>query len=67
MDQFSRRILAWTLTTQRTAAATCAVLVRAARHRPARGVSFHSDRGSEYMGAPFVAQLSALHRSDSQS
>jgi len=60
MDQFSRRILAWTLTTQRTAAVTCAVLVRAARHRPTRGVIFHSDRGSEYMGALFVAQVSAL-------
>jgi putative transposase len=60
MDQFSRRILAWTLTTQRTAAVTCAVLARAAAHRPAQGVIFHSDRGSEYMGAPFVAQVTAL-------
>ena len=60
MDQFSRRILAWTLTAQRTAAVTCAVLARAAKRRPARGVICHSDRGSEYMGAPFIAQVSAL-------
>jgi len=60
MDQYSRRILAWTLTTQRTAAVTCAVLARAVRGRPARGVIFHSDRGSEYMGAPFCAQLTQL-------
>ena len=60
MDQYSRRILAWTLTKQRTAAVTCAVLARAVRGRPARGVIFHSDRGSEYMGAPFCAQVTQL-------
>jgi putative transposase len=60
MDQYSRRILAWTLTTQRTAAVTCDVLARAVRGRPARGVIFHSDRGSEYMGAPFCAQVTQL-------
>jgi transposase InsO family protein len=36
MDQYSRRILAWTLTRQRTAAFTCAVLARAARALGAR-------------------------------
>jgi putative transposase len=60
MDLFSRRILAWSLTRRRTAAVTCAVLVQATRHRAARGVIFHSDRGSEYMGAPFCAQLVQL-------
>lgn len=60
MDQYSRRILAWTLTRQRTAALTCAVLAQAARRRPARGVIFHSDRGSEYMGAPFCARVMQL-------
>ena len=60
MDQYSRRILAWSLTTQRTAAVTCAVLTLAARRRPARGVIFHSDRGSEYMGAPFCARVAGL-------
>jgi len=60
MDLYSRRILAWSLTSRRTAAVTCAVLARAARHRRARGVVFHSDRGSEYMGAPFCAQVARL-------
>ena len=61
MDQSSRRILAWSLTRRRTAAVTCAVLARAARgRRPARGVIFHSDRGSEYMGEPFCALVARL-------
>ncbi|WP_434481105.1 IS3 family transposase [Gemmatimonas sp.] len=53
MDQFSRRILAWSLTRRRTSAVTCAVLGAAVRRRPAEGVIFHSDRGTEYMGAAF--------------
>lgn len=57
MDLFSRRILAWSLTRRRTAKVTCAVLVQAVRRRPAHGVIFHSDRGSEYMGEPFCACL----------
>jgi transposase InsO family protein len=60
MDLYSRRILTWSLTSRRTAAVTCAVLARAARHRRARDVVFHSDRGSEYMGAPFCAQVARL-------
>jgi transposase InsO family protein len=60
MDQYSRRILAWSLTARRTAAVTCTVLTRAARRRPARGAIFHSDRGSEYMGAPFCARVAQL-------
>ena len=47
MDQYSRRILAWSLTAQRSASVTCAVFARSARARPARGVIFRSDRGSE--------------------
>jgi putative transposase len=57
MDQYSRRILAWSLTRQRTAAVTGAVLALAVRRRSPRGVIFHSDRGSEYMGASFCARL----------
>jgi putative transposase len=60
MDQYSRRILAWSLSRRRTARVTCAVLARAARTRAARGVIFHSDRGSEYLGAPFCAQVARL-------
>ncbi|WP_309669384.1 IS3 family transposase [Gemmatimonas sp.] len=51
MDQFSRRILAWSLTRRRTSGVTCAVLAQAVRRRPAEGVIFHRDRGTEYMGA----------------
>jgi transposase InsO family protein len=60
MDQYSRRILAWTLTRERTAAVTCAVLARAAKGRQTRGMIFHSDRGSEYMGAPFCTAVKRL-------
>jgi putative transposase len=60
MDQYSRRILAWTLSRRRTARVTCAVLMRAARTRAPAGVIFHSDRGSEYMGAPFCAHVARL-------
>ena len=63
MDQYSRRVLAWTLTRRRTAAVTCSVLTRAAQARGVgrtHGVIFHSDRGSEYMGAPFCTHLARL-------
>ena len=36
------------------------LLTRAARLRAAAGVIFHSDRGSEYMGAPFCAHVARL-------
>ena len=60
MDQFSRRILGWTLTQRRTSAVTCQALNKAAALRPTRRVIFHSDRGSEYMGAAFGARLAEL-------
>ena len=60
MDQHTRRILAWSLTRRRTALVTSAVLLAAAGTRPARGAIFHSDRGSEYMGAPFCATVARL-------
>lgn len=56
MDQHSRRILAWTLTRRRTARETCHVLGLALeRRRRVGSLIFHSDRGSEYMGAAFCA------------
>ena len=70
MDQYSRRVLAWTLTRRRTAAVTCGVLTRAASARGARGargVIFHSDRGSEYMGAPFCTHVARLGFAQSAS
>jgi len=60
LDQYSRRVLACTLTRRRTTVVTRAVLRQAPRRRPAHGVIFHSDRGSEYMGAAFVAYLGRL-------
>jgi len=61
MDAYSRRVLAWSLTQRRTARVACAVLTRAARARATTtGVIFHSDRGSEYMGAPFCAHAARL-------
>lgn len=60
LDQYSRRVLAWTLTPRRDATVTCAVLRAAARGRHVRGVIFHSDRGSEYMAAPFHACVTQL-------
>ena len=54
LDHHSRRVLAWTLSRRRTARETCRVLGRALRRRrPQRGLIFHSDRGTEYMGAAF--------------
>ena len=60
MDQYSRRVLAWSLTRRRTSRVACAVLTRAARTRPSAGVIFHSDRGSEYMGEPFCTHAAQL-------
>jgi putative transposase len=67
MDAYTRRILAWTLTAQRTATVTCAVLTKAAQRRASIGVIFHSDRGSEYMGAPFCAHVRRLGMQQSAS
>jgi putative transposase len=60
LDQYSRRVLAWTLTPRRDACVTCAVLTAAARARHVRQAIFHSDRGSEYMAAPFRACVTQL-------
>lgn len=60
LDQYSRRVLAWRLRTVRDTRLTGAV-VRAAlrRRRPAIGLIFHTDRGSEYLGAAFRHRLTA--------
>ena len=66
LDHHSRRVLAWTLSRHRTARETCRVLARAlARRRPPRGLIFHSDRGTEYMGAAFCAFVA--HHGGTQS
>jgi transposase InsO family protein len=64
MDQYSRRVLAWSLGRRRDARVTRAVLTRAVtQRRPTAGLIFHSDRGSEYQAARFserVVQLGLL-------
>jgi transposase InsO family protein len=70
MDQYSRRILAWTLARRRSTYLTRAVLNAAVRRRDiGTRLIFHSDRGSEYSGSIFrdrlrrlgVHQSAALH------
>jgi putative transposase len=54
LDQCSRRVLAWRLGSIRDSRLTRRVVAAALRHRrPCRGLIFHSDRGSEFLGAPF--------------
>ncbi len=59
MDQHTRRILAWSLTRRRTSLVTSAAVLAAAT-RATCGAIFHSDCGSEYMGAPFCATVTGL-------
>ena len=60
LDQYSRRVLAWRLGATRDAQLTRAVVDAALRRRrPAAGLIFHSDRGSEYLGLPFRQRLAA--------
>ena len=60
LDQCSRRVLAWRLGATRDSRLTRAVIDAALRRRcPAVGLIFHSDRGSEYLGAPFRQRLIA--------
>ena len=60
LDQYSRRVLAWRLGATRDSRLTRAVVDAALRRRrPAAGLIFHSDRGSEYLGMPFRQRLVA--------
>lgn len=58
MDQYSRRVLGWSLARVRSTRLTRAALDHAIRHRrPRPGLIFHSDRGSEYLGGGFSDRL----------
>ena len=60
LDQCSRRVLAWRLSATRDSRVTRSVLDAALRRRsPEAGLIFHSDRGSEFQGAPVRERLVA--------
>ena len=60
LDQCSRRVLAWRLANVRDLCLTRAMVDAAIRRRrPAAGLIFHSDRGSEFLGTPFRDRLAA--------
>jgi len=61
LDQWSRRVLAWRLGSIRDSHLTGAVLaVALRRRRPSRGLIFHSDRGSEFLGVLFRRRLAEV-------
>ncbi len=61
MDQYSRRVLAWSLGCRRDANLTRAVLDAAVRRRqPSGQLIFHSDRGIEYAATAFRDRLATL-------
>jgi putative transposase len=61
MDQYSRRVLGWSLGLARGAKLPRAAFEHALRHRrPTPGLIFHSDRGSEYSALGLRQRLEQL-------
>lgn len=60
IDQFSRRILGWSLMRTRTVTLTRAAFDAAYRRRQPRRLIFHSDRGIEYAAPAYVDHLKSL-------
>jgi len=58
MDQYSRRIIGWSLSDQRTTALTCSAMTNALKKRGyPTGLILHTDRGVEYTGNQFQELL----------
>lgn len=58
LDLFSRRVVGWAVADERPAALVVRALDMAlARRAPPRGLLIHSDRGSQYTSAEYLAQL----------
>ena len=58
LDLYSRKVVGWRLSDRMTASLVCEALDDAARQRrPARGLVFHSDRGSQYASHAFRRRL----------
>lgn len=58
IDQFSRRVVGWSMANHRTSRLTIDALQHAIRNRrPPAGLHFHSDRGIEFSALEFKAKL----------
>jgi putative transposase len=58
IDLYSRRVVGWSLAERMTASLVCDALDAAvSRRRPNAGLTFHSDRGSQYASAVFRRRL----------
>jgi len=68
LDLYSRRVVGWRLSDRMTASLVCDALDDAARQRrPARGLVFHSDRGSQYASHAFRRRLQRRNMRQSMS
>jgi len=59
LDVFSRKIVGWAMSARQTVELVQTALTMAVQTRGARGVVFHSDRGSQYTAVAFTRQCAA--------
>ena len=60
LDVFSRKIVGWAMCARQTVELVQTALTMAVQMRGARGVVFHSDRGSQYTAVAFTRQCAAV-------